>query len=202
MRFSDTVLWWFDLGLQAGLSSVETKIPIEEKALPTTLSDGSLKSHFVPNAAGYRMLAESIAGLLKKNGAVEQRIGITMEKMKSGKQDLKAMIPAVILPDGYRGKILLVLITRGECSMMALRSGDLWHREILRNTRAEMIRIGLMDVQVEQMGGAFLRFEADGSIRIWGSSDEFGACDLDYAATLVKAARPGCKVIVSKGDVA
>ena len=87
--------------------------------------------------------------------------------MKSGKRDLGTMIPAVILPDGYRGKILLVLISRGKCSMVALRSGDLWHREILRNTRAEMIGIGLTDVRVEEMGGAYLHFDADGSIRIW-----------------------------------
>ena len=45
---------------------------IEEKALPTILSDGSLKSDYIhPNAAGYRMLAESIAALLKKSDAVE-----------------------------------------------------------------------------------------------------------------------------------
>ena len=98
-----------------------------------------------------------------------------MKKMESRKRDLEAMIPAVILPDGYRGKILLVLIIRGKCSMVELRSGDLWHREILSNTRAEMISIGLTDVWVEEMGGAYLRFEADGSIRIWGRSDDFGA---------------------------
>ena len=125
-----------------------------------------------------------------------------MEKMESEKQDLEAMIPAVILPDRYRGKILLVLITRRRSNMVALRSGDLWHREILRTTRAEMIRIGLTDVQVEEMGGAYLRFEGDGTIRIWGRSDDFGACDLDYAATLVRAARPGCRVVVSTGEVA
>ena len=60
-----------------------------------------------------------------------------------------------------------------------------------------MISIGLTDVRVEEMGGAYLRFEADGSIRIWGGSDDFGACDLYYAATLVRSARPGCKVVVS-----
>jgi hypothetical protein len=117
--------------------------------------------------------------------------------MESEKQDLEEMIPAVILPDGYRGKILLVLIIRGKCSMMALRSGDLWHREILRNTRAEMIRIGLTDVRVEEMGGASLRFEADGSIQIRGGSDDFGACDLNCAAALVRAAKPGRMVVVS-----
>ena len=52
--------------------AVEMKIPIEEKVLPAILSDGSLKADYIhPNAAGYRMLAESIAALLRKNSAVE-----------------------------------------------------------------------------------------------------------------------------------
>jgi acyl-CoA thioesterase I len=52
--------------------ATEMKIPIEEKALPTILSDGTLKSDYIhPNAAGYRRLAESIAALLKRSGAVE-----------------------------------------------------------------------------------------------------------------------------------
>ena len=50
----------------------EMKIPFEEKALTMVLSDGSLKSDYIhPNAAGYHQLAESIAALLKKSGAVE-----------------------------------------------------------------------------------------------------------------------------------
>jgi len=52
--------------------ATEMKISIEEKALTMVLSDGSLKSDYIhPNAAGYRRLAESIAALLKKSGAVE-----------------------------------------------------------------------------------------------------------------------------------
>jgi len=52
--------------------AAEMKLPIEEKVLTTVLSDGSLKSDYIhPNAAGYRKLAESIAALLKKSGAVE-----------------------------------------------------------------------------------------------------------------------------------
>ena len=47
-------------------------LPIEEEALTKVLSDGSLRSDYIhPNAAGYRRLAESIATLLKKNGAVK-----------------------------------------------------------------------------------------------------------------------------------
>lgn len=49
----------------------ELKVPIERKALPHILARGSLKSdHIHPNAAGYRLLAESVAGLLKKSGAL------------------------------------------------------------------------------------------------------------------------------------
>ena len=52
--------------------AAEMKIPFEENALTMVLSDGSLKSDYIhPNAAGYRRLAESIAALLKKSGAVE-----------------------------------------------------------------------------------------------------------------------------------
>lgn len=50
----------------------EAGLPIEEEALPLILADSSLKSDFIhPNAAGYRRLAESVAALLKKCGAVE-----------------------------------------------------------------------------------------------------------------------------------
>ena len=53
-------------------TAAEMKIPFDEKALAMVLSDGSLKSDYIhPNAAGYHQLAESIAALLKKSGAVE-----------------------------------------------------------------------------------------------------------------------------------
>jgi acyl-CoA thioesterase-1 len=52
--------------------ATEMKIPFKEDALTTVLSDGSLKSDYIhPNAPGYRKLAELIAALLKKSGAVE-----------------------------------------------------------------------------------------------------------------------------------
>ena len=50
----------------------EMGLPIEENTVSTILSDGSLRSSYIhPNAEGYRRLAESIAALLRKSGAVE-----------------------------------------------------------------------------------------------------------------------------------
>ncbi len=49
----------------------EFGIPIERKALAKILSKHTLKSdHIHPNAAGYRQLAEAVAALLKKSGAL------------------------------------------------------------------------------------------------------------------------------------
>ena len=50
----------------------ELTIPLEEETLSSVLADGSLKSDLIhPNAAGYRRLAEAIAALLKKSGAID-----------------------------------------------------------------------------------------------------------------------------------
>ena len=49
----------------------EFSIPIEKKALAKIIGKSSLKSdHIHPNAAGYRQLAEAVAALLKKSGAL------------------------------------------------------------------------------------------------------------------------------------
>ncbi len=54
-----------------GEVATEFKIPIEEKALPDVLGKVSLKVDYVhPNGAGYRQLAEKLASLLKKSGAI------------------------------------------------------------------------------------------------------------------------------------
>ena len=49
----------------------ELAVPNEESALKKILTDNSLKSDLVhPNAAGYARLAEAVAALLRKTGAV------------------------------------------------------------------------------------------------------------------------------------
>jgi acyl-CoA thioesterase-1 len=49
----------------------EFQIPIERKSLPHILGKSGLKSdHIHPNAAGYRVMAEALAKLLKKSGAL------------------------------------------------------------------------------------------------------------------------------------
>jgi len=106
-------------------------------------------------------------------------------------------IPKIILPEGYTGKILLVSISGDGLEEMAiLRSGDLWHREILRNTEAEIRNLGFHNARVYEQGGAHLRFEPDGAIIIHGTSQQYGACDKEYAAGLVKDEFPDRRIDV------
>jgi hypothetical protein len=98
-----------------------------------------------------------------------------------------SLISPVILPEGYNGKILLVSVSGdGIEKTVLLRSGDLWHREILRNTEVEIKNLGFENALVHELGGALIRFEPDGTITIYGASQEFGACDKEFAAELVR----------------
>ena len=120
-----------------------------------------------------------------------------MKTSGSRKSYHRIQIPPVILPEGYTGKILLVSVAGdGIDKTVILRSGDLWHREILRNTENEIRNLGVVNARAHQVGGALLRFEPDGAIVIYSSSHEFGACDKEYAAALVRNAFPARPVMV------
>lgn len=105
--------------------------------------------------------------------------------------DPAQMIAETELAEGYVGKILMVLLTgAGFSDTVCLRSGDGWHREILHNTRAEIADLGFSDAQVQPLGGAYAGFDSEGSVVIWGTSNEFGCCDKQLAARLIARAYP------------
>jgi D-3-phosphoglycerate dehydrogenase len=111
--------------------------------------------------------------------------------------EVDRLIPGVILPEGYNGKILLVSVSgEGIKKTVLLRSGDLWHREILRNTETEIKNLGYANVRVHELGGALVCFEPEGTIAIYGTSEEFGACDKEFAAEMIRNAFPGKEVNV------
>jgi hypothetical protein len=97
------------------------------------------------------------------------------------------LIEEIILPEGYNGKILLLMIVGGILDgQILLRSGDMWHREILRNTENEIKKLGLLESAVYDLGGAHVRFEKNNNIVIFGTSDDFGSCDKVYASELIQ----------------
>ena len=105
--------------------------------------------------------------------------------------DPAQMVAETELPEGYVGKILMVLLTGGGFDdTVCLRSGDDWHREILHNTQAEIADLGFPHTRVHPFGGAYAGFDSDGSIVIWGASDEYGCCDKEQAARLIARAYP------------
>ena len=102
------------------------------------------------------------------------------------KSDPEKLIDKIILPEGYNGKILLVMIVGGFLDgQILLRSGDMWHREILRNTENEIKELGFVESDVYELGGAHVRFEKN-DIVIFGTSDDFGSCDKVYASKLIR----------------
>jgi hypothetical protein len=108
------------------------------------------------------------------------------------------MIPTIDLPEGYCGKILMVTILDGVFQkMICLRSGDLWHREILKNTEEEVKALGFFSSSVFELGGAHVRFEDDLSITIYKTSDDFGSCDKFLAAKLIKKEYPNRKINIT-----
>lgn len=113
--------------------------------------------------------------------------------------DPEKLIPLVDLPEGYRGKILLLSFSGGVIDgMVCLRSGDEWHREILKNTEEEIQDLGFVNSSVNPAGGAFVQFKDNGNIIVWGTSDDFGVCDKEFVTELIGNAYPGRIILIRK----
>lgn len=105
--------------------------------------------------------------------------------------DPQKLVPSVDLPAGYHGKILLAAVSGGMADgLLCLRSGDDWHHEILRSTQEEIRDLGFDHAIVVPAGGASVRFDPEGDIVVYGSSDAFGTCDKQIAAGLIRKAFP------------
>ena len=106
-------------------------------------------------------------------------------------------IPKVMIPEGYCGKILMVSLTGGVADgILCIRSGDEWHREILKTAEEEIMDLGFTASVVSPLGGALIRFNDGDAIEIHGGSDDFGECDKKAAAAMIKDAFPGKDVMI------
>ncbi len=176
----------------AGLAVFETE-PLPPDSPLRKLNNVILSPHNAGEPDGlffhkrrFQFFADNIFRVLKgkpPRNALNDPVGKNIEP--------DSRISPVLLPEGYNGKILLISVSGdGIKKTVLLRSGDLWHREILRNTETEIKSGGFDDVLGHERGGALVRFEPDGMITICGASQEFGACDKEFAAEMVRKAFP------------
>jgi D-3-phosphoglycerate dehydrogenase len=142
----------------------------------------------------FQFFASNIQRVL--DGKVPQN---SLNELPGLKSEAGVLIPEVILPEGYSGKILLVSVSgEGIEKTVLLRSGDLWHREILRNTETEIKNLGYATAKIHELGGALVCFEPDGTIAVYGGSEEFGACDKEFAANMIRKTFPNRTVRIKK----
>jgi hypothetical protein len=136
------------------------------------------------------------ANTLKNAGNIRQSIqyqrrATSLTMLRDTGRLSGTVIPSVVLPERYCGKIMLAW-AEGVClqGRTFLRSGDDWHREILRSFEAEMQDYGFENFQITPKGGAFVHFQTDGTVALSGSSEEFGRCSREEALQLVQTAFP------------
>ena len=120
-----------------------------------------------------------------------QRRTASLEMLREENHISGTVLPTVVLSEGYCGKIMLVFV-KGDCisERTCLRSGDDWHREIVRSFEQEVHDYGFEKFQTSPQGGAFAEFQKDGTIALSGSSEEFGRCRREGAIQLIQTAFP------------
>ena len=152
-------------------------------------ADGVLMSHLtMPD----RNRSTGVGQPDEKHLLSHATFGVHLREAAPATTFMTTRFPSVVLPEGYNGKILLALVKASDIEdTVVLRSGDLWHREILRNTETEISRLGLNAVAVHELGGAWVRSHRDGGFIVFGGSDEYGACDTSLAAQLLQRQFPG-----------
>lgn len=172
----------------AGLDVFQTE-PLPDESPLRKLDNVILSPHTAGEPDGlflhkerFQFFAANITRVSKGLPPLQALNDLTGQSREPGRR-----IRPIQLPEGYDGKILLVSLSgEGIGKTVLLRSGDLWHREILRNTELEIKNLGFENVRVHELGGALVRFEPDGVITVYGASQEFGACDKEMAAEIIR----------------
>jgi hypothetical protein len=160
------------------------------------VSKDDLDCHKVINDLERDVRYETTNGDIRAVNRLKRRI-LALKAFQEYGLDPQKLISLVDLPDAYHGKVLLVHIVGGNAhGFVCLRSGDDWHREILQNTKEEIQDLGFENADVVPAGGAWVQFYPDGAIIVYGSSEEFGACDKEVVADLIDSAFPAKRIII------
>jgi hypothetical protein len=132
-----------------------------------------------------RAATEQAQGNIRQAKRIRRRI-LALNVFREHGLDQERLIRPVDLPEGYAGKIVLLgLHSASAEGMICLRSGDLWHREILRDAEEEIADLGFDRTSVSPVGGAWVRFNENRVITLYGSSEDYGECDKQRAAQLI-----------------
>jgi len=164
------------------------KICMQYNAAPTLADMGRLINCLVTQRES--------ADVIRSFNRLDRRIK-ALKRFRDHGCDPGQIIEKTTLKQGYNGKILIVAIMGGVIDRLTcLRSGDLWHREILQNTKNEIRDLGFSKSSVYELGGANVRFETNKDIVIFGTSDDFGPCDKEYASELIQQVFKDRNIIV------
>ncbi|MBT6338374.1 MAG: hypothetical protein HOJ48_03655 [Desulfobacula sp.] len=161
-----------------------------------------MQYHIIPSLADMERLIDDLVAQRESRvkGHPTHKLDTRIRALKRFRDhgcDPGQIIEKTTLEQGYNGKILIVAIMGGVIDRLTcLRSGDLWHREILQNTKNEIRDLGFSKSSVYELGGANVRFETNKDIVIFGTSDDFGPCDKVCASKLIQQVFKDRNIIV------